>query len=112
MGGEKPAMYRNCVPVVDTKYERGARDSAAKVVVDAVAEAADCSPLDLPPLYEFVAPDAVKGLLEYRDLRDSRMAVLGFEMQDWIVFVRADGRVRVCDTSQPAEPAPVFEGQV
>lgn len=101
-------LYRRCTPVVDATVERENGELPTKVIVDAVAEAEDTSPLDLPPLYEFVDPDVIEKLL---DERTDRGAVLGFRMAGWVVFVRADGRVRVCDSSRPTDPEPVFDGQ-
>ena len=35
--------------------------------------------------------------------------LLSFTFDRWNVFVRADGRIRVCDGGKHVDPAPVFE---
>lgn len=102
------ALYRTCIPVVDTEYDENSLELPSKTLIDAVAEAADTSPLYLPPLYEFVDPGAIETLLDPKHNPPKREMILGFQIQRWNVFVRSDGRIRVCDTSQPTEPRPVF----
>jgi hypothetical protein len=43
---------------------RAGDDSASEAVVMAVAEALDCEPLDLPPLYEVVDPDVLDDVFD------------------------------------------------
>lgn len=102
-------LYRSCKPVVDTEY--GSEDDRSPVIaiVDALAEAAGVDPPVLPPLYEFVDPDAINDLFADHSGASDADAMLGFQLNRWNVFVRADGRIRVCDNTQPTNPEPVFE---
>jgi len=102
-------VYRGCKPVVDTEYGSGSDMSPAEVVVEAVAEAARVDPMDLPPLYEFVDPDALDDLFGGQDGASHSDALLSFRFETWNVFVRADGRIRVCDSTRSTDPEPVFE---
>lgn len=100
-------VYRGCVPVVDAEFGGESDQSPAEVVVDAVATAAGVEPLDLPPLYEFVDTDALNNLFDRHGGPDAN-ALLSFQVETWSVFVRDDGRIRVCDRNQPTDPEPVF----
>jgi hypothetical protein len=55
---ESPFSPRN-----DSAVERNTEDATpTEAVVDAVADARDCDPLDLPPLNDAVDPDALDAL--------------------------------------------------
>lgn len=101
------AVYRGCSPVVDAMYS-GSKDSTpAESVIDALARAANVDPLELPPLYEFVDPDALDTFFDRHT--GTSNALLSFEVERWTVFVRSDGRIRICDATRPTDPEPVFE---
>lgn len=101
-------VYRGCTPVVDAEYDIESDRSPAEVIVEALASAADVDPLDLPPLYDFVDADALNALFENHDGADDAKLILSFQVDTWNVFVRADGRIRVCDGTRPTDPEPVF----
>lgn len=101
-------LYRTCTPVVDAEYDENSVELPTKTLVDAIAEAADTSPLELPPLYEFADPDVIERLLNPKHNPPEREMTLGFQIQRWNVYVRSDGRIRVCDATQPTNPRPVF----
>ena len=102
-------VYRDCVPVVDAKYGSSDDESPVVVIVEALAEATGVDPTDLPPLFEFVNPDAIDQLFKKHDDASHANAVLSFQFKTWNVFVRADGRIRVCDNTRSTNPEPVFE---
>lgn len=102
-------IYRGCTPVADAQYGRESDRSPAEAIIDALAEAAGVDPLELPPLYEFVDCDALDRLFAEHDGASGAAALLSFRIDNWNVFVRADGRVRVCDGTRPTDPEPVFE---
>lgn len=102
-------VYRGCTPVVDAEYSPESDLSPAEIIVDALAEAAEVDPLELPPLYEFVDYDALNRLFQKHDGTADADALLCFRIENWNVFIRADGRVRVCDSTRPTDPEPVFE---
>ncbi|TKR26201.1 HalOD1 output domain-containing protein [Natronomonas salsuginis] len=101
-------VLRGCTPVLDTEYDKSNNELPSEVVVDAVATAAGVDPLDLPPLYEFVDPDALNNLFDNHG--GDTNALLSFTIDTWNVFVRADGKIRVCDVTRPTDPEPVFDG--
>jgi hypothetical protein len=103
-------VYRTCTPVVDVTYDEQSPELPTKVLVDAIAEANNSNPVEMPPLYEFVDPDMIEHLLEQRDNQPEREMILGFTVESWNVFVRSDGRIRICDGTQHTDPQPVFAG--
>ena len=105
-------LYRGCKAVVDTEYRSGSDRSPVIVIVEALAEAAGVDPSVFPPLYEFVDPDAINHLLADRSGASRADAMLSFQVNTWNVFVRSDGRIRVCDGTRPTDPQPVFESTI
>jgi hypothetical protein len=105
----EPTIYRSCMPVVDAQYSPESGRSPAEVIIDALAEAGGIDPFELPPLYEFVDGDALNSLFEERDGANKGDALLSFRVENWNVFIRADGRIRVCDGTRPTDPEPIFE---
>lgn len=101
-------VYRTCTPVLDVTYDEQSPEFPTKVIVDAIAEADNSSPVEMPPLYEFVDPDMIEKLLEQRDNQPEREMILGFTVDSWNVFVRSDGKIRICDGTQHTDPQPVF----
>lgn len=108
MNAEQLKVSCECTPVVDAQYVESDQ-SVGAVVVDALAEAAGVDPAELPPLYEFIDPDMLDCLVDYHDGRADTDAVVSFTVESWNVFVRADGRVRVCDAARHTDPQPIFE---
>ncbi|MFW5905418.1 MAG: HalOD1 output domain-containing protein [Halorhabdus sp.] len=109
MGQPELTLYRGCTPVVDAHYGLESDRLPSEVIVDALAEAAGTDPLELPPLYEFVDCDALDSLFTDHDGAEDADALLSFRVGNWNVFVRTDGRIRICDGSRPTDPKPVFE---
>lgn len=109
MASGELTIYRGCTPVVDAQYGDDSTLTATEAIIDALATAADTDPMDLPPLYEFVDPDAIDNLFHHHDGSADAEALLSFKVDVWNVFVRADGRIRVCDGTRPTDPTPVFD---
>ena len=49
-------------------------------------------------------------LFERHDGTEDAGQLLGFTIDAWNVFVRADGKIRVCDATYQAAPSSVFAG--
>lgn len=98
-----------CSPVVDAVYRPDTGGSPVEAVVDALARAAGTEPTNLKPLYDAVDTEALNQLFADREMASDANAVLCFQFETWNVFVRDDGRIRVCDAIQSTEPEPVFE---
>lgn len=109
MRGEQLTVYRGCTPVVDKQYENDGDETPVQTVVGALAEAEGVDATDLPPLFETIDPDALNRLFHNDDESEREETMLSFTIDNWNVFVRADGLIRVCDGTEPTEPEPVFE---
>lgn len=101
-------VYRSCAPVVDAWYETDGDESLSQTLVDALAEAEGVDATTLSCLYGTIDLDALARLFEREDGNGDPDALLSFTFDRWNVFVRADGRIRVCDGTHVTEPTPVF----
>ena len=70
-------------------------EAVSREVVESVAAARDTDPLDLPPLYEVVDPDALNRLFDYDQTTTPAPACVRFRMADCNVVVHRDGTVEV-----------------
>lgn len=102
-------LYRGCTPVVDARFQESTGEKPSMTIINALATAMGVEPTELPPLFEIVDPDAVDSLFSNNTSSPGAEAMLSFNYRNWNVFVNADGRIRVCDASQPIDPQPVFE---
>ena len=102
-------LYRGCTPVVDAQYQKDGSETPAEAIIHAVGKAAEVDQLELPPLYDFVDSDALNNLFQRHEGAADSEAVLSFRIDNWNVFVRADGRIRICDGTQPTDPQPIFD---
>jgi hypothetical protein len=102
-------VYRGCIPVVDAKYDSQRDSSATEAIIWALADAIGVDPTVLPPLFDYVDPDALNALFDGSETDIEGTTILGFQIDTWNVFVRSDGRIRICDGTQPTDPEPVFE---
>lgn len=69
----------------------GRGDPPSESVIELVADAQDTNPLELPPLYEAVDPDAMDGLF-----RESEVIQIQFEYAGCTVIVATEGDMTVC----------------
>jgi hypothetical protein len=104
-------VYRGCRPVVDAEYDFRSDSSVTEAIIWALADAVGVDPTALPPLFDHVDPDALNALFSRRG-SDAGDTILSFQVDTWNVFVRSDGRIRVCDGTQLTAPEPVFESPV
>jgi len=105
----RPSVYRTSKPVIDAEHQVESDRSISAVIINAVSDAESVDPVDFPPLHESVDPDAIDKLFGRHDNSMDANIILRFQINSWNVFVRSDGRIRVCDRTQPTEPEPVFE---
>lgn len=109
----KLTVYRGCFPVVDAEYEEGSNQTPSEVITEAVASAAGVEPIEIQPLYDFLDPDALNALFDAQNKDGNVKQVLSFKLDTWNIFVRDDGKIRVCDATQRlTEPEPVFKDSV
>ena len=101
-------LYRRCTPVVDTRYDERDTETILEVLAESLADAAGVDVTELPPLYETIDVEAVSQLLD-SNRSGNADTIVSFTVDHWNVFVRSDGRIRICDGTQPTDPTPVFE---
>lgn len=100
-------MDCDCTPVCETRYE-GDGDPLV-TVVEALATVKGVDPLEMDPLYDVIDVEAVDRLLRSHGGSTGSTMVLRFSVDNWNVFIRGDGSIRVCDSDRSDESAPVFE---
>ena len=106
---DNKGIHLTCQHVINGRYRLSENESPCGAVVNAVAQAADSDPLDLPPLYEFMDVEVIEKVLNDRDRLSNAETVIKFDYMKWRVFLRGDGEIQVCDTSKPTDPKPVIK---
>lgn len=74
-------------------WERDTENTPVYAVVSAVAEAEDADPVDLPPLYNAIDPDALNDLFTSRP--EQTVERVTFRYVGYDVVVRGNGEVLV-----------------
>lgn len=105
MTGTELTVCCQCLPIHDAEYPAGDERTPTAAVLDAISRATERDVMDLRPLYYVIDPDRLDRVFNDADAE----SVLGFTYDEWNVFVRGDGRIRVCDATEHVEAAPVFE---
>ncbi|WP_158603160.1 HalOD1 output domain-containing protein [Halorubrum sp. Atlit-26R] len=108
----EPLVYHGCIPVVDAEYDTQRDSSATEAIIWALADATSVDPTVLPPLFDYVDPDAINALFDRSETDIEGTTILSFQIDTWNVFVRSDGRIRICDGTQPTDPEPVFDSTI
>lgn len=78
----------------DTIQATANDEAISQRVVEAVADARGVDPLDLPPLYDSIDPDALDALFDHADSGLS-ITELRFELEGCEVLVRGSGEIVV-----------------
>ena len=104
-------IYRTCVPIVDTYYSKDDDRPILEALVTAVAEAAGVPPVDVSPMYDTIDLNAISQLFDKDDETSGANSLLSFKFEQWNIFIRGDGLIRVCDGRQHTNPEPIFDGE-
>lgn len=105
-------LYRTSPPVVDINYDNDSDKTFPETLVLAIAKAEGVPATDLPLLYDIIDPESLAQLLDRHKGVDATEAVITFQFGTWDVFIRVDGRIRICDRSRFTKPKPVFEDTI
>lgn len=84
--------------------------SLTQKLTEALAAAEGVPVTELDPLYHAIDVEALATLFAGQNGKDGDETVISFQFDPWRVFVRSDGRIRVCEWEQDSRPKPVFEG--
>ena len=106
MVGLHETMLINSTPIVAMSYGGSNGRILKESLIEAIARAKGVDPLELSPLYDTVDLDAVGRLLEPHAEAET---TLGFAIDQYSVFVSANGEIRVFDRTKPTESRRVFE---
>ncbi len=78
-----------------TQYHPGGDRSITELVTQALAAVSGKDPLDLPPLYEAVDPDALELIVRQPESQPRQACFLGFSVDNWGVIVTGGGEIQV-----------------
>jgi len=78
-----------------TQYDPTGSRSITEVVIDALTAASGRDPLDLPPLYEAVDPDALELIVREPNAAPERSCFVGFAVGEWGVIITGSGEIQV-----------------
>jgi len=78
-----------------TQYNPAQSRSITEVVIEALTTVSGEDPLDLPPLYEAVDPDALELIVREPNAAPQRSCFIGFTVDDWGVIVTGSGEIQV-----------------
>ena len=94
-----------CSPIVEERF--GGADQVSRTVTEALTRAlatvTDVEVTELEPLYETVDLDALSQLFDGSAGSNDSAATFSFPYQQWIVVIRGDGRIQVCEAAKIAE---------
>lgn len=78
-----------------TQYDTAQHRPITEAVIDALATVTGRDPLDLPPLYEAVDPDALELIVREPNAAPTRSCFIGFQLAEWGVIVTGSGEIQV-----------------
>lgn len=90
-----------CEPVVESQYERSDARSVVGAIAKTLEELSGDESSNRTPLYDAIDPDVLEGFVEHQGNRATATdALVQFSIDNWNVFVRGDGLIRVCDRTR------------
>lgn len=103
--GPVPVEYHEPTGTYRSSFDERER-TASEAVVSTVSSAAGTDPLDLPPVYSTVDPDALDRLFEFRSVGPgSPGRSVTFEYAGYLVAVHGHGAVEVEPAGRRGHPA-------
>jgi len=78
-----------------TQYDPAQNRPITEAVIDALTDVTGFDPLDLPPLYEAVDPDALDLIVREPNAAPERSCFMGFTVGRWGVIVTGGGEIQV-----------------
>ena len=78
-----------------TQYDPAQNRPITEAVIDALTDVTGLDPLDLPPLYEAVDPDALDLIVREPNAAPDRSCFIGFTVGRWGVIVTGAGEIQV-----------------
>ena len=78
-----------------TQYDPEQNRPITEAVIDALTDVTGLDPLDLPPLYEAVDPDALDLIVREPNAAPERSCFIGFSVGRWGVIVTGSGDIQI-----------------
>ncbi len=78
-----------------TQYNPTQDRPITEVVIDALAAVSGTDPLELPPLYEAVDPDALELIVREPNAAPTRSCFIGFTLGAWGIIVTGSGEIQI-----------------
>jgi len=78
-----------------TQYSPDQHQPITEAVINAVAAVSGTDPLELPPLYEAIDPDALELIVREPNAAPTRSCFVGFTLGAWGVIVTGAGEIQV-----------------
>ena len=93
-------------PTYVATFDPTAAEQPSEAIVTAVATLADEDPLELPPLYEVVEPNALEALIEHAHRKNAGTHQVWFTYEGFDVGVRTDGRITIVEATGSSASSP------
>jgi hypothetical protein len=78
-----------------TQYNQAQSRPITEVVIEALANVSGRDPLDLPPLYEAIDPDALELVVREPNAAPTRSCFVGFTLGEWGIIVTGSGEIQI-----------------
>lgn len=106
MGTEITSEYE---PVYRTRFVPEDDGSVITTIVEALSDVSGVDPADGPMLYDCIEPDGLEQIVSHSmETPTAARTVVRFAVESYIVFVRGDGHICICDRTKSRQSAPVF----
>ena len=78
-----------------TQYDHTQHQPITEVIIDALAAVSGTDPLELPPLYEAIDPDALELIVREPNTAPTRSCFVGFTLGAWGIIVTGSGEIQI-----------------
>lgn len=84
---------------IETDHLWLSEDQPSTAIIQAVAQRKGTEPLDLPPLYEYVDPEAIDSLLLTAAENDNASIEVQFDYLEHTITITSDGHFSISDNA-------------
>ena len=107
MGTQITSEYE---PVFRTRIVPEEDSSVITTIVEALSNVSGVEPADVPRLYDYLEVDGLERIITHAmETPTAARTAVRFVVDMYIVFVRGDGHICICDRAKSRPSAPVFE---
>lgn len=95
----------DCMLVHDVEHDVSENRPLVETLVEAIAEVEGVEMTELDSLHDSVDVEQLERLLYSGRSSALSSGIVGFVAHGWTIFVHADGRIRICDPADGADPS-------